>query len=684
MTATTSNLDTRRGQGTAARVRRLDAVRGVAPGRHRLTMERLRRVRPAGTGRRAIDRPAHRRADLSPCHTTDPERTIEPMSLAIHLLGTPSIEQDGVQRPPPRGHKPWALLALLLLSDAPLSRERLAGLLFSDAGDPLGSLRWNLAELRRLLGPGVPLEGDPVQPELPADTQIDVRTLVSGTWVEALRIPGLGRELLEGIRPAADAAFEAWLLAERRRYAGDASAMLREAAVARLAASDARGAVELATRLVALDEYDEEAHALLIRAHVADGNLAEARRYLTATLDRLRRDLGVEPSATLVRAADPVTGSLTSRPGVGTRATAGSLIAAGEAAIAAGAIEAGLDTLRRAVTDAQDSGDHALAARALVALGESYIHGGRGRDGEGATALHAALTVAEEIGAGGLVSEACRELGYVEMLRGRYDRAEAWLKRAIDAAPDRGLRAAALGVSGSVVNDRGRTGEAIRLLTQSAAEAATLGKPRLTAWAHTFMGRSHLLREELREARAALDLAMEAVRAAGWMTFIPFPQSLLGAVDLAEGRISEATDGFEAAFALGCQIGDPCWEGMGARGIGLVKIMNGDVAEGIRWLDDARTRCVRIPDAYLWIHGYCLDALCEQAIAHGVKGADRWVADLEAAAARTGMNELLVRAQLHRAALGMPGARESTAVFAARIDNPAVLRRVVETPLVAV
>ncbi|HUH06565.1 MAG TPA: hypothetical protein VML96_02050, partial [Egibacteraceae bacterium] len=198
-------------------------------------------------------------------------------------------------------------------------------------------------------------------------------------------------------------------------------------------------------------------------------------------------------------------------------------------------------------------------------------------------------------------------------------------------------------------------------------------------WAYTFLGRTHLLREELTEARAALDLAIEAARAAGWMTFIAFPQSLLGTVELAEGRIAEASDAFEAAFALGCQIGDPCWEGMGARGIGLVKIANGDVAEGIRWLDDARTRCVRVPDAYLWIHGYCLDSLCEQAIAHGVKGADRWVSDLEAAAARTGMNELLVRAQLHRAALGMAGARESAAVFAGRIDNPAVLRRVGES-----
>lgn len=600
------------------------------------------------------------------------------MALAVFLLGHPTIEVDGVQRRPPRGHKSWALLALLLLSPAPISRERLAGLLFAETDDPLAALRWNLAQLRRALGPETSLEGDPVRLHLPPGARVDVRTLMTGTWVEALHLPGLGHELLEGVRPAADAAFDAWLLAERRRIAGASSALLREAAVARLAGGDPSAAVELATRLVALDDYDEEAHALLIRAHVAAGNQAEARRYQARVLDRFRHELGVEPSQTLARAAEPTTAMLAVAPGPATRATAESLITAGEAAVAAGAVEAGYDTLRRAVADARASGDRALVARSLVALGESYIHGGRGRDGEGATALHAALAVAEEIGADDLVSEACRELGYVEMLRGRYERSDAWLSRALESAPDPGLRAAALGVAGAVASDRGRTADAIDLLTRSISEAAPLDKPRLTAWAYTFLGRTRLLREELTEARRALHLAVEAARSAGWITFIAYPQSLLGGVDLAEGRIADASDHFEAAFALGCQIGDPCWEGMGARGIGLVRIANGDVAEGIGWLDDARTRCVRVPDAYLWIHGYCLDALCQQSIAHGVAGAARWVSDLEAASARTGMNELLTRAQLHRAALGMPGALESAAVFAERIDNPAVLRQVRE------
>jgi hypothetical protein len=160
------------------------------------------------------------------------------------------------------------------------------------------------------------------------------------------------------------------------------------------------------------------------------------------------------------------------------------------------------------------------------------------------------------------------------------------------------------------------------------------------------------------------------------MTFLPFPQALLASVDLAEGRMAEASDAFEAAFALGCQIGDPCWEGLGARGIGLIKIANGDLADGMSWLADARARAIRITDTYMWIYGYCLDTLCEQAIEHELPEADRWIAELENVAARTGMNELLVRAFLHRAALGSPDAHGSAAMFASRIDNPAVLRRV--------
>lgn len=598
------------------------------------------------------------------------------VTLAVHLLGRPTVAKTGVAQPAPRGHKAWALLGLIVLSAEPPSRQLLAGLLFSEADDPFGALRWNLARLRLLLGDEATLAGDPVQLRLPADALVDVRALASGTWVEAIRLPGLGRELLEGVEPDAGAAFEAWLLAERRHVSGLSAAILREAATARLAAGEAESAIELATRLVAIDEYEEEAHALLIRAHVAAGHGAEARRYLASTLERFRRELGVEPSVTLVRAADINTGPPTAVLSRASRAGAVSLIAAGEAAVGAGAIEAGLDTLRRAVADALESGDNRLRAQALVALGTAYVHGGRGRDGEGATALHAALTAAEQTVAPDLVSEACRELGYIELLCGRYDRAEMWLDRAVQEAPDRGQRVAALAVRGSVVSDRGQTGRAIEILAETAREAVALEKPRLAAWAYTFLARTHILRVEYGEARRAAENALDSVQSANWLTFKPFVDSLVGTIELAEGNVDAASSLFEGAFAVSCQIGDPCWEGMGARGIGMVHLAHGRVEEGIRWLDDARTRCIRIPDAYMWIHAYCLDTLCEAGIAHGMPDARRWVSDLETIAARTGMNEMLVRAYLHRSELGDPIGLESARLCAQRIDNPAVLARI--------
>ena len=76
------------------------------------------------------------------------------MGLEINLLGRPVVRRDGVEAAAPRGHKVWGLLAYLVLTDRPVARTRAAALLFPDANDPLAAMRWNLHELRRLLGPG--------------------------------------------------------------------------------------------------------------------------------------------------------------------------------------------------------------------------------------------------------------------------------------------------------------------------------------------------------------------------------------------------------------------------------------------------------------------------------------------------------------------------------------------------
>ena len=117
------------------------------------------------------------------------------MTTTVRLLGRPEITTDG-HRVSVRGQKSWALLALLALSNRPISRQRVATMLFDRADDPLGALRWTLAQLRRSLGGSAELGGDPLELRRTPEVVIDVDVLANGTWVEALALPGLGETLL--------------------------------------------------------------------------------------------------------------------------------------------------------------------------------------------------------------------------------------------------------------------------------------------------------------------------------------------------------------------------------------------------------------------------------------------------------------------------------------------------------
>jgi hypothetical protein len=109
-------------------------------------------------------------------------------------------------------------------------------------------------------------------------------------------------------------------------------------------------------------------------------------------------------------------------------------------------------------------------------------------------------------------------------------------------------------------------------------------------------------------------VAQASARALGWTAFVPLPEALLADVDLIEGRLDAASTANEHAHGLALQLGDPCWEGVAARGLGLIAASQGDAATVLHWITEAHHRCVRLPDAYLWVEGYCLDALC----AHGL------------------------------------------------------------------
>jgi hypothetical protein len=126
------------------------------------------------------------------------------------------------------------------------------------------------------------------------------------------------------------------------------------------------------------------------------------------------------------------------------------------------------------------------------------------------------------------------------------------------------------------------------------------------------------------------------------------------------------------AFPLGCRLGDPCWEAIAARARGLVHEAAGERTAALAWLVDAADRAVRVPDPYVWMHAWCLEALAGVAITDAAANARELVDQLETVAARGDMRELVVRAALLRARLGDSGGLDPARLLGEAIDNPAL------------
>jgi ATP/maltotriose-dependent transcriptional regulator MalT len=223
---------------------------------------------------------------------------------------------------------------------------------------------------------------------------------------------------------------------------------------------------------------------------------------------------------------------------------------------------------------------------------------------------------------------------------------------------------------GSVASDRAEYPRATALLARATDLSRAADEPRREAYGLSMLGRVGLLRGELDDAALHFRSAIALAEREHWLSFLPWPQALLGQVMLSQGDLAAASDGLEQSFARACQIGDPCWESISARGLALVAEASGDVERAFTVLLDARVRCTRQADPYRWLDVHILDALCEVGRRHDHAQTRQWVDEMRDRASRTGMRELTVRAMLHNAALGDHGDAEAAAMLAADIVNP--------------
>lgn len=190
------------------------------------------------------------------------------------------------------------LLAFLALQRRPVQRLYVAGVLWTESSEErsLANLRSTLWRLRRPACPVVHARGTMLR--LPAEVAVDVDELSR-----------LARGVLEQSAQCADGEIESllhgdllpdwyddWVIMERERLRH-----LRLHALESLCQQLAEvgrywNAIEVGLAAVRADPLRESAHRALIRAHLAEGNAAEAVRHYRDFCALLRRELGLRPS----------------------------------------------------------------------------------------------------------------------------------------------------------------------------------------------------------------------------------------------------------------------------------------------------------------------------------------------------------------------------------------------------
>ena len=591
------------------------------------------------------------------------------MAGTLELLGRPQIRRDDGSVASPRGQKAWALLAYLLLTDRPPSRRQLVTLLFSEAEDPLSALRWNISELRRALRGLATLDGDPVVLDLDPGCAVDVRQLTDGPSADACVLPGLGRDLLDGMGVPGAPAYEAWLAAERCRIRGCSETVLLERALDLLAAGSPGPAAQLAARALAMNPLNPDPHAVLVRSLAAAGDRVGARRQAVRSTALFRRELGCAPPAEVLTAAAPAPAP---RRLVATASAVRSYLDAGRASLTAGAVTRGLEQLDRAAEMAVEIGDPVLRAGAFVALAGARVHGAGERGTAVRGLLQEAATLARAAQAGDLVAAACRELGFLALQRGQPDRALVWLDEGLRSTADDGEAARLLGVQGMCRTDVAEYPSALDALDASVDLARRAGDGRQEAWSLAMVGRVHVLRGEHALAVSVLDLALTLVDRLGWTAFSPWPEAFRAEAATGLGDIGTARDLLDHAWVLATEGGDHCWMATVAHGQAGLALAEGDAVRARRWCKEGLAPA----PWYLWPYARLLDAACSVA-PPGASAVDRGRLDrLTEVAARGNMRDLLARAHLHRARLGSPADLSAARVIAAGVDDPRLSARV--------
>lgn len=221
---------------------------------------------------------------------------------AVLLFGGPYVIHHGGRLEVPDGSK--RLLVFVALSAGRVDRRYAAGSLW-----PVGSEERAAGNLRsalwRLRCAGIDvLESDKCTLSLRRGTVVDVGVVCE--WAARMVNGSATRTDLCLINWRWDAMdllpgwYDDWVIFERERIRQRLLHALEALSRRLVEAGRYAEAVDTAMSAMSADPLRESANRVLIEAHLAEGNLIEARRCYERYRDNVRRELGVEPGEQIV------------------------------------------------------------------------------------------------------------------------------------------------------------------------------------------------------------------------------------------------------------------------------------------------------------------------------------------------------------------------------------------------
>ncbi|WP_250002280.1 BTAD domain-containing putative transcriptional regulator [Actinoplanes sp. M2I2] len=190
------------------------------------------------------------------------------------------------------------LLAFLALTGAPVERTFAAGQLWPDASEERAkaNLRSAIWRIRRIHCALVRPSKSHVtlMSTVWVDVQDGLRELTSvGRTLELIDDVDVNVVLHEDLLPDW---YDDWLVNERERIRQLRLHMFERCACELIDQGRIGEAIQIGLRGIAMDSLRESAHRVVVRAHLAEGNICEALGQYHRFAELLRRELGLSPS----------------------------------------------------------------------------------------------------------------------------------------------------------------------------------------------------------------------------------------------------------------------------------------------------------------------------------------------------------------------------------------------------